>query len=1094
MKQVKNAVGTTVRRRFRLRHLVLGVLVFITLGGLWAAYRLTTGPIHVPVLAQFMADKASTGPARLTIADALIDLSSGTGMQIVVRDAHLSVAGEVPVDVILPRVEAPVDLSALLDGEIHFSSLSLDRPSVTIGVRQSDRELPGMHQLVEAVDRVSGLVEAEFERRNLSNVDIQNGAVEINGAVTRSFKGIDAEITRAADRSIRADANVAGRVGPWTLELLRNKVSGGEDTRIALLIRDVTLAELLDPQLVPRQGKGLGLPLEAKFEARLSDEGKFRSANLVGRVVNGWFQMGRTSVRVDDAAVSLAWLGDDPAIQVTKSHMIRGNTRIFFSGNITPPQIRGEDWNIALSTDRAQFGPSDIKAPPSVLDAVDVDLRFTPANRTLFIDRMGIQAGNAKAYLVGSVQLRSDGPYLALAIEGEAVPVAIAKQVWPITLIPPARRWIVERLKGGLIETVRADIAVRPPAFDHTDPDPGWSGNEVTADVRFSKGRLAPVGNVPEIYGLSGTLEVKDETLIVRATDGLSQVAGGTPVDLPGGTFQILRLRERDGKLGVLDVTLAGGANEIGQILNSDPFHVLDKAQLPADALSGEGSVRIQAEFPLRRKISVADVDWQAEATSDDITLKKPVRGHTIRDAALTLTADPDQVVIKGKGVLDGLPADIDLLFPLGGSDIAARKGVVLNASAEQLKQRGIDLTAFLDGPMTLNVDDAGKDKVFDVDLTKTVVRLDALGWQKAKGVPARASFRLVENDDSRQIEDFSLTSDGVDVSGSLTLTSAGELRSASFAKFQLRGGDEASISIQRSGNGRYKVAMVGTSFDARGLIRQIRKPSTENADGSFSDGLSITANLTRVTGFKGSRLDGFTGNIETDASGVTAADLTGKLNGRAPFTFTMIPEGTGRAVNGNFGDAGAMLRFLDLYERMRGGDGKLVATMHDSTTWDGTFGVKRLSITDDAAIKSLSSRTDLLATRDQGARVLASGAEQSGEASFETLELDFTRAGDVLTITRGALQGAVFGGTVSGTVNMDSETMDMTGTFVPIYALNNIFAKIPLLGFALGGGAGEGLIGVTYKLSGQVADPVLSVNPISAIAPGIFRKMFEFQ
>lgn len=1094
MKQAKNAVGTTIRRRIRLRHFLLGVLVLVILGGFWAAYRLATGPIHVPVLAQFMADKASSGATRLTIADALFDISSGTGVQVILRDAHLSVAGDVPVDVTLPRVEAPVDLSALVRGKIHFSSLSLDRPSVIIGIRESDQGLPGMHQLAEAVERVSGVVEAEFERRKLSHVDIQNGAVEINGTITRSFKGIDAEITRAADSAIRANASIAGRVGPWALELVRNKVSGGDDTRIALLIRDVTLAELLDPQSALKQGKGLGLPLETKFEARLTDAGVFRSANLVGRVVDGWFQLGRTSVRVDDAALSLAWLGDSSVIQVTKSHMIRGNTQIFFSGNIIPPRVRGDDWKIALSTERAQFGPLDIKAPPSVLDVVDVDLRFTPASRTLFIDRMGIQAGNAKAFLVGSVQLRDDGPYLALAIEGEAVPVAVAKQVWPITLIPPARRWMVERLKGGLIEALRVDVAVRPPAFDHTDPDPGWSGNEVTADMRFSNGRLAPVGDVPEIYGLSGTLEVRDETLTVRATDGLSQAASGGPVALPDGTFQILRLRERDDKLGVLDVTLEGGANEIGQILNSDPFHVLEKAQLPPDALSGEGSVRITAEFPLRRKVTVADVDWQAEATSDDITLEKPVRGHTIRDAALTLVADPEQVAIKGKGELDGLPANIDLLFPLGGSDIAARKGVILNASAKQLKERGIDLTAFLDGPMTLDVDDAGEDKVFDVDLTKTVVRLDALGWQKAKGVPARASFRLVEKDNSRQVEEFSLTSDGVDVSGSLTLTGAGELQTASFAKFQLRAGDQASINIQRSRNGRYKVAMVGASFDARGLIRQIRKPSTDNADGSFSNGLSITANLNRVIGFKGSRLDAFTGNIETDANGVTAADLKGNLNGRAPFTFTMIPAGSSRSVRGDFGDSGAMLRFLDLYERMRGGEGRLVVTMHDTTTWDGTFKVKRLSITEDAAIKSLSARADLLATRDQGARVLASGAVQSGEASFETLDLDFTRAADVLTITRGALEGAVFGGTFSGTVDMASQTMDMTGTFVPIYALNNIFAKIPLLGFALGGGAGEGLIGVTYKLSGQIADPVLSVNPISAIAPGIFRKMFEFQ
>jgi len=38
------------------------------------------------------------------------------------------------------------------------------------------------------------------------------------------------------------------------------------------------------------------------------------------------------------------------------------------------------------------------------------------------------------------------------------------------------------------------------------------------------------------------------------------------------------------------------------------------------------------------------------------------------------------------------------------------------------------------------------------------------------------------------------------------------------------------------------------------------------------------------------------------------------------------------------------------------------------------------------------------------------------------------------------------------------------------------------------------GLLGVTFRLSGAIEAPVLSVNPLSAIAPGIFRKLFELR
>ena len=44
------------------------------------------------------------------------------------------------------------------------------------------------------------------------------------------------------------------------------------------------------------------------------------------------------------------------------------------------------------------------------------------------------------------------------------------------------------------------------------------------------------------------------------------------------------------------------------------------------------------------------------------------------------------------------------------------------------------------------------------------------------------------------------------------------------------------------------------------------------------------------------------------------------------------------------------------------------------------------------------------------------------------------------------------------------------------------------------GGGCREGLIGVTFKIEGPIAEPHVFFNPLSAVAPGIFRKIFEFQ
>ena len=116
----------------------------------------------------------------------------------------------------------------------------------------------------------------------------------------------------------------------------------------------------------------------------------------------------------------------------------------------------------------------------------------------------------------------------------------------------------------------------------------------------------------------------------------------------------------------------------------------------------------------------------------------------------------------------------------------------------------------------------------------------------------------------------------------------------------------------------------------------------------------------------------------------------------------------------------------------------------------------------------------------------------QSG-VSFSRLRAEFTRQNGQLTIREGVVKGPIIGATIEGSIDYPGNQVRMSGTFVPMYGLNNMFGQIPILGLFLGGGSNEGLIGVTYEMVGTPGAPVLRVNPISAMAPGVLRKIFEF-
>jgi hypothetical protein len=56
------------------------------------------------------------------------------------------------------------------------------------------------------------------------------------------------------------------------------------------------------------------------------------------------------------------------------------------------------------------------------------------------------------------------------------------------------------------------------------------------------------------------------------------------------------------------------------------------------------------------------------------------------------------------------------------------------------------------------------------------------------------------------------------------------------------------------------------------------------------------------------------------------------------------------------------------------------------------------------------------------------------------------------------------------------------------------VFQKLPIFGPLLGGRDGEGLFGITFAIRGPLDKPDFKVNPVSALVPGAFRRMFEYR
>ncbi len=81
-------------------------------------------------------------------------------------------------------------------------------------------------------------------------------------------------------------------------------------------------------------------------------------------------------------------------------------------------------------------------------------------------------------------------------------------------------------------------------------------------------------------------------------------------------------------------------------------------------------------------------------------------------------------------------------------------------------------------------------------------------------------------------------------------------------------------------------------------------------------------------------------------------------------------------------------------------------------------------------------------------------------------------------------------GVTGSGVIDLENSTIDLQGTVIPLYTLSLVLSKTPILGPLLVGGEQDGLFGVGYKVTGDMEDPDINVNPSEVILPGFIKNL----
>jgi hypothetical protein len=781
---------------------------------------------------------------------------------------------------------------------------------------------------------------------------------------------------------------------------------------------------------------------------------------------------------IDSAEVSVEW-DAGRRVLVAPFKIVSGANRITLLAHLEPPNDAVPDWQMGFSGGTIVLAGID-NEPPLIFNRIAIGMRFDTEKRRVLLTQADISNGDIGVAGSGVVDYSAESR-LQLGVAGTPMSASALKRIWPALVVPEVREWVIDRVERGSLQ--RVEIGVNSPVKNLSRRGPPIPDDGLAVNIFATGVTLRPVDDLPLVRDADLKVHVTGRTATVTIGQAAADTPAGRKVNISDFVFEVPDMAPKPSPARV-KFRIDGPVPAVAEILASDKLSEFAGTLIDPNSSKGTVSAVVTLGLPIKRELTKADTTYTITADLGGFAADRLVMNQKLEANALKIVANNGGYQVKGDVKINGQAASLDYRKPNEGDADIKLQATLDDASRARL---GFDLGPAVSGAIPIKlIGKIGGDSRIGIDADLTSLKLDNIlpGWVKLPGKSSRAVFNVVQTQQSTRLENIVVDGGGVSIKGSLEVDPNGELMNASFPVYSPSEGDKTSLRADRGADGVLKVTMRGDVFDGRGFLKSaISGKEADSKTKARNVDFDVDIKLGAIAGYYGEALRSVDAKLSRRNGAIRSFALSGKLGRDTPLTGDLRgrAQGQGRdVIYLETNDAGAFFRFTDTYAKMTGG--QLALAMDpptvDPSAKEGLINVRDFNIKGESSLD----------------RVVAAGpaANQSGIA-FSRLRAEFTRQNGQLTIREGVVKGPTIGATIEGSIDYPGNQVRMSGTFVPLYGLNNMFGQIPIVGLVLGGGSNEGLFGITYEVVGTPGQPVLRVNPISAIFPGVSRKIMEF-
>jgi len=1118
---------------WRLAVVVVSLLVIFAgcFGGLW--WRLGAGPINLDMVTPWLA--------------AAIEENIGHGNTVEVGGTQIERAGRIRIavrirDIIVrdrdhaivasaPKAEVRLSGTALLMGRLRAESLNLvdaelsvritpdgyvtvstgdnARPLATGVASKKDAGLPATFPrqaapngpappqpnqsaaaplaadsaqagLLAGLDWLDSLSLTGLDGQNLNEIGLKNGSLIVDDQQRGNkwnFQNISLSLRRPSGGGVALSVAEESAQG-WSLRVAVGPPANGVRS-VDVKADRVSTTNILLALRLKNINYSANLPLSGELKGELGRDGLptyFRGKITAGagEIVDS--DTPEFPMAIDSVEVNLEW-DAGKRVLAAPFKIISGQSRITLLATLEPPNDNITDWQLGLSGGTVLLAGNDNTEPPVIFNRVSIGVRFEIDKKRLTLTQADFSNGEISVTGSGGVDYSGE-PRMMLVFAGSPMPVSALKRIWPALVVADVRQWVVDRVERGAIQ--RIEIGVNSPVKNLSRKGPPIPDEGLNVNIVASGVTLRPVDGLPAIRDADLKAHITGRTANVSIAQGAADTPTGRKLNVSDAVFEVPDMAPKPMQAKV-KFRIDGPVPAAAEILASDKLSDLSVTLIDPNASKGTASAVVNLALPIKQNIARNETSYTVTADLGGFSADRLMMNQKVEANSLKVVANNQGYQVKGDVKINGQAASLDYRKQNDGDADIKLLATLDDASRARL---GFDLGPAVSGQIPVKlIGKIGGDTRLGIDADLTQLKLDNIlpGWVKAQGKSTHATFNVVQKPQSTRLEDIVIEGGGASMKGSVEVDQNGDLVNANFPTYAPSEGDKTSLRAERGPDGVIKVTMRGDVFDGRSFLKTaISGKEADSRSKTKNIDFDVDVKLGAVAGFFGEALRSVDAKMSRRGGTIKSFTFSSKLGRDTPLTADLRGRAQGReVVYLDTNDAGAFLRFTDTYSKVVGGQLELAldAPTAEPGPREGLLNVR------DFTVKGEPSLDGLVAGGTVGAQ---------GGIGFSRLRAEFVRQNGQLTIREGVLKGATIGGTIEGSIDYPANQVRMSGTFVPLYGLNNLLNQVPVVGLFFGG-SNEGVFGLTYEVVGTPDKPTLRVNPISAIFPGVSRKIMEF-